>query len=125
VESRLLEPRAPDQLFIPSHAYEQHTIEALRAYLRLYRSLGLTPPWFVMLTLLGVKGYRLGVRNAWPNDTYPVDRDALVVPEVVVEDASAEAHVVLKPAFDAIWQAGGFHESYNYADDGRWVGQAG
>jgi hypothetical protein len=124
-ESRLLEPHGGDQLNIPSHAYEVKVIEAVRAYSRLFRSLEIAPPWFAMLSLIGVRGFRLAVRNAWPSDTYPIDRDTLVVPEVMTDDADVEAHTFLKPAFDAVWQAGGFHESYNYADDGRWVGQPG
>lgn len=73
----------------------------------------------------------------------PVDRDRLIVPEVVVSEyesveyanpwsvadtpgAEARARalaVTMRPAFDAVWNAGDFERSPNYGTDGEWKGR--
>ncbi len=50
-----------------------------------------------------------------------VDRDVIVVPEVVVEDVSEDADWVLQEVFDMMWNAGGWAGSPHYGEDGRWL----
>jgi hypothetical protein len=50
----------------------------------------------------------------------PIDRDDLVIPEVLVQDVPAAAHAVLKPLFDAVCNAGGWPRSPYYTDEGEW-----
>lgn len=51
------------------------------------------------------------------------DRDVIVLPEVVVRDIDTHVMLTLRPVFDAAWQSAGLSRSYNYDDDGNWVGQ--
>jgi hypothetical protein len=68
-----------------------------------------------MTMLLGAKGFSLWV----PTDRYPesvrgaganvpFDRNVMLLPDLVVEDLNAPAEDILRPAFDALWQAGGW-----------------
>jgi len=109
---------------IPTQAYEKEIIDSLAQYLRKLHDLGVEPPIYVMLTLLGVKGYRLGTRNAFRSDLLPIDRDLLVMPEIVIDEDGRQADELLRQAFDAVWQAGGFHASPYYDQNGRWVGRS-
>jgi len=122
VEGLLLEPYK-GKLVIPSFAYEEELINSLRGYLSVLETLNVEPPIFIFLTLLGVKGYSMGVdplrfRHA---ETNTIDRDILLLPEVVVQDYRDRAEDILKPCFDSIWNACGFSRSFNYNDAGEWA----
>ena len=106
---------------IASVAYEQELIAALGEYLAALRAFGLTPPIVVMLTVIGAKGYSMSVSfNFWAGGGGQIDRDMVLLPEVVVEDFSADVASVLKPIFDTFWQAAGWGKSLNYDRDGNW-----
>lgn len=51
----------------------------------------------------------------------PIDRDVLLVPEVVVEDFNVASDQVMKPIFDAVWNAAGWPGSHNYDNAGNWI----
>jgi hypothetical protein len=61
----------------------------------------------------------LAINNFW-GDVYPIDRDMLLLPEVVIENYNVEAQHILKPCFDSIWNACGLSESLNYDENGDW-----
>ena len=106
---------------IPSVGFEEELIKALGRYLGLERALGVPPPYVVALTLLGVRGMRMGVGHRYfHDDDTAIDRDDLVIPETLVEDANAEPHTVLRPLFDSIWNAVGWPASPHYTDEGEW-----
>jgi hypothetical protein len=110
-----------------STEFERELIDALDRYLTLLQSFGLGPPIFVMLALVGVRGYimtetgtkfgRLRAENT------PIDRDVLILPDIFVEDYNAKAEQILRPAFDSVWQACGYPHSLNYNERGEWVGR--
>jgi len=121
VEGLLLEPHG-DKLLIPSIAYERELILSLEEYLSLLKILDVEPSIFVFLTLLGVKGYSMGI-DTWRyaiEEIHTIDRDILLLPEVVLESFDIKAEEVLKPCFDCIWNACGFSKSFNFNDDGEW-----
>jgi len=105
---------------IPSLAIEQTLIEALERYLHVMKLMSLSPPYIVGLSLLDVRGLRMGVNQRHFEEEHDIDRDDLVVPETLIEDDSLPAATILKPALDAIWQATGWPGSLNYDQDGVW-----
>ncbi|MHC5824518.1 MAG: AlbA family DNA-binding domain-containing protein, partial [Nostoc sp.] len=121
VDARILTPR-DDKKRIPSVYYEEKLIDSLHKYLELQKNLELNPPIIIMLSLLGVKGYTMGVESSWLDQENPIDRDILIIPEIVLEDFSAKSSDILRPAFDAVWQACGWDCSKYYDDNGNWVG---
>jgi len=72
------------------------------------KEVGINPPAFVCLTLIGVKGYRIGVcgkRRLFPAGT--IDRDILQLPEKLVKSYDVDPLDILGPMFDVVWQTCG------------------
>lgn len=107
--------------------FEQSLVEAAENYLELLRRLGVESPVLVMLSLVGVRGYRMLTRG-FGGDYYGarlIDRDDLVVPEALVEEGPGigrdGAERLLRPLIDAVWDACGYEGSPYFDDDGRWI----
>lgn len=115
-DAYLLEPD-DSGLKIPHVLFERELLDALSRFLSIQRQLGVEPPFFIMLTLLGVSGYTMSVNTS--SITYPIDRDALILPEIIVENFECNPSEVMKPIFDAIWNAVGLPQSMNYDDNGE------
>jgi len=108
---------------IPSVPFEERLLEALPIYLSIQERLGIAPPLFIMLSLLEVSGFVLEVnpRLSYRRDrVYPIDRDALVLPEVTIESFAVEPSEVMRPIFDSVWNATGWPRSMNYNESGEW-----
>jgi hypothetical protein len=108
---------------IPSVLYEKCLLGALPRYLSVEERLGVGPPHFVMLSLLEVSGYTMGTNpklDPFRDFLRPIDRDALLLPEVVVETEHVDAAEVMQPVFDSIWNAAGWPRCMNYDDSGNW-----
>jgi hypothetical protein len=123
VEGALLAQKNTGQLIIYSPYYEEKLIKSLTEYLLLLNKLNVELPIFIFLTLLGVKGYSMGVdksRYSIPK-AYTIDRDVLSLPEVIVDSYDMKAEEILKPCFDSIWNACGFARSFNYNENGEWA----
>lgn len=107
---------------IPSVDYEKDILDALKAYLPAMQGLGIAPPAYVFLTLLGVTGHRFAVNRRVDRDQY-ADRDALVIPEILLEDWVVDPAEAMRPIFDMVWNAFGYERSFNYDQHGRWFGR--
>jgi hypothetical protein len=116
-----------EKFMIASEAYERTLIERTPRLLTLLKAIGVEPPLIIMLSMVGVRGYELAVKHSpgWPTsiDRPIIDRDNLVIPEVVVESFDVDSAKILKPIFDIVWNAAGLQGSKNYDGDGNWVGQ--
>jgi hypothetical protein len=107
---------------IPMTRVEEALLDAVGRFFSIQEQLGVEPPLLVMLSLLGVSGYTIGL-DVSAVDIHRIDRDALLVPEVLVESFDRDPAEVMKPAFDAIWNAAGWPRSKNYDDAGKWAGR--
>lgn len=105
---------------IPSELYERELLRDLSDYLLLQKRLGIEPPLFIMLSLLDVKGYTMAITRG---KTAAIDRDALPVPEIMIENIDCDPAEVMRPLFDTVWNAAGWPRSMNYNEKGEWVGQ--
>lgn len=101
---------------LPLDAIEVWTISALGQYLRASAGAQLSPPFWVMLTLVGVKGY-YGPGNV--RQPRPIDRDVVVLPEALLLDRQIDDTQV-RLLFDAMWQAAGIDGSPNFEEGGKW-----
>jgi hypothetical protein len=111
---------------IYSYNFEGDLLKSLPRYFSLQRQLGVDTPIFVMMTLLGVAGFRIVTRlkTSWIDTTDEVDRNDLVIPEVIVDEFDRHMAQIMKPVFDAVWNAAGRAGSLNYDDKGEWHGLA-
>ncbi|MBI4296721.1 MAG: hypothetical protein HY667_06360 [Chloroflexi bacterium] len=121
VNASLLKPWHDQTTYIPNIMYEQELIKSLRVYLSLLQGISVELPIFIFMDLIGVKGYIMAVdRSRFALHGYAIDRDSLLLPEVIVEKYDVKAENILKPCFDSIWNACGFSRSMNYNDKEEW-----
>ncbi len=123
VNSSMLDFSFSGKKNIPSVLFEEELIVKLNQYLTFLNGVDIQCPVFVFLTLIGVKDYFMAVDTSkyWPTRTYTIDRDVLITPEVVVESYEKDASNILKPCFDAIWNACGWQQSLNYDEQGLFI----
>jgi hypothetical protein len=112
---------------IDGYRLHEGMIKAVHRYFQVLRELGVQPPIFLMLSLLGVSGYEMR-RGTVPRHYHsllrPVDRDDLVVPEVMVESLEQDIHALaqrMRPLLDAVWNAVGLPRSPHCDESGNWI----
>ncbi len=112
--------------FIAITTCESDLIISLTTSLDVQQRLGIEPPIFVMLTLLGILGYKVPVPARYRFDhgltPIPIDRQHLEIPEVMIEGFHINQAQAMKPMFDVIWNAGGLPFSFSYDKEGNWHG---
>lgn len=128
VDERLLRPRIGNGRSIPSVAFEDTLLKSLLRYLEIQKRLGIPTPLFVMLSIIGVSGYVMNARGPRhrflvEDEGHPIDRDVLVIPEIMIDDFNCDPFETMRPAFDAVWNAAGWPRSMNYDREGKWIGQ--
>ncbi len=116
----------PKHIGIPSLTFEQELLEAFSKYLSIQKILGVEPPFLVMLSMLRVRSCRMAVPRQPPYEllgsyAHPIDRDDLLIPEVIVTNFSCDPAEIMKEPFDAVWNAAGWPGSMNYDATGKRV----
>lgn len=102
---------------------EYQTLTKLAQYLAALGHAGVAPPFAIMLTLRGVDGVAIvGEPLRTTRARIPLRQEALVFPEVVVEDCSTADGLAraLRPVFEALWNAAGYPGSQSYDASGNW-----
>jgi hypothetical protein len=94
--------------------FEKMIIDALPKFTAIQKKIGILPPLFILLSIMRVRGSRIAAGFLRPAEA--IDRDDLIIPEIMLEQFDDDASAVMKPAFDAIWNAGGYPESLSYKD---------
>jgi hypothetical protein len=119
VESLLLMQRPEDGKVI-TVGFERVVINICNGILRYGINLGVELPFFIFLTFLHVKGYKMvGSSNDFKFQEYKynreIDRNDLILPAISIEDHSSidNLPILLRPLFDAIWNACGWPGSLN------------
>ena len=124
VDTYLLKPSLSDveKCFIPNVIFEQELFTLVKNALIFQKQLNVQPPVLILLSFLDVLGYVMGTDGFLPRfKTLPqIDRSDLLIPEIMVENFECNADEIMKPAFDAVWNACGYPQSQNYDEQGRW-----
>jgi hypothetical protein len=121
VDGSVLAHEYNNQEVIPSIAYEERIFSYLPVCLRALEEVGCTTPIVVALTLINVRGLRMGVDTYGFETGYPIQANTLILPETVVEDFSMAVGKILKPMFDIVWNACGYPSSKNFDAEGNWI----
>ena len=103
----------------PSVAYERDLIRAVDDYIRFYRKYEMPTPVLVGLSVLNVKGFRMGTSGIYDFGR-PIDRNHLILPGRLAESLDMDSASFLRPCFDQIWNACGYDRSLNYDEKGNW-----
>lgn len=105
---------------IPITLIEEALIENVPRYMEVYNKLNIDPPIFIFVTLIDVKDYKIPKNRSWgPSNPYTVDRDIVLIPELIIENKEFEPSRTLKPIFDSIWNTCGYKRSFNYTKEGE------
>jgi hypothetical protein len=108
-----------NQPILRSLLIEGACIGCTRRMFDLFRTLAVEPPCAVMLTLIGVKGHFLTV-DPTRFDNYAIDRNTLIItPEVAENYDSDSAAILMRPMFDALWNATGLSQCGDYDASGQ------
>jgi hypothetical protein len=111
---------------LPMASFEGYLIGATRNYLSGMKMLGIHLPLVIMITLEGMHGSVLGTSDHqdYYDPPQPILRSILELPEVLIESygSPADYDLAIRPAIDAIWNAGGHIGSRNYDASGKWSG---
>lgn len=112
--------RRDNQSYIPLGGWEDQLIEQVTSCINIERSLKVGLPIFVMVSLLGVKGYQMMVNNGYPrSEGRKIDRDNLLVPALEIASFGSQVDEVLRPIFNRLWNAAGLRASLNYDGLGK------
>jgi len=84
-------------------------IDIVSRILSLQKELGVEPPLFIMLSLLGVKDYEMAFSgtSAW-GEGHPIDQNDLLVPEELIESFETNIEPVMNRIYGIVWNAVGY-----------------
>ena len=109
--------------WIAISAYEKWLLHRTRDYLDTLGELGVGYPIVVFFSMLDAKGTRLEIGSRhYRNPPKEIDRDIVLLPEVVLEEAVSRLDPHLRPMLDAAANAFGIPESPHFDREGNWTG---
>jgi hypothetical protein len=103
--------------------YERELIAFVARCIEILKSFDVELPIYLFLTLTGVKGRIMLTDKAAMHgyyDIYDIDRDVIFAPDVEIKSYDEPPDKILRPCFDAIWNACGYPRSFNYDYEGNW-----
>lgn len=103
---------------------EFYAAEAVAEYVKTLERLGVPLPISVHSFALNAKGATMvggEHRQFRVRSGGPIDRDRLLLPEILMENYGINAAEFLRPVFDGIWNATGYLRSIHYDRDGKWL----
>jgi hypothetical protein len=122
VECSLLKPIV-DRKEIPSVDFEKEIIEAVPKYVSILQLLDIRPPFFLFLSLAGVKDYTMKLNKEILGATpTSIEEDEIKTEEIYVKEYwwFDDVPRLFRPAFDEIWNACGLFKSFNFDEEGNW-----
>lgn len=109
-----------DTRIIPMIAIERELIKFIQNNLDILKKLEIEPPYFIFISLIGVKGFLIKTGN-WLLDSEEIGEEDICLPEVILNDFEDDVPKTLRPAFDMVWNASGNSRSYGYDDNGELI----
>jgi hypothetical protein len=107
----------------PGELFEKRLFESVKRYIEVEKLLSVDAPFFVMVSLLNVKGYKiyheLFEKRSLSRFSDEIDRTNLIIPEVIINTFGENLAEVMRPIFDTVWNAAGFIASPEYDASGK------
>ncbi len=120
--------------YIDSTLFESNILFVLPRMMKWLKQLKVSPPFYVMLTLLGGNGRSFHLSNLQSNrlekefghyvfeDDRRFNLETLIIPEEMMYSYDSDLQADMRPVFDMVWQAAGLPCSLNYDENGKWDG---
>lgn len=99
----------------------QKTINTTEEMLQFYKKIGITPPILISCAIINGKGFTIPI-DSWLDRNGEIDRDMLLIPDVLIDDLSIDASKFLQPIFNSIWNACGYTTCPAYDDTNKFIG---
>lgn len=118
-DATIIQPRN-DKLLIPSITFEEEIIKSASKYIFLFKKIDISIPYMVVLSLIGVKGWRMEYRDPflYP-DNNSFSEDTMIFPELLIIDSDTDLSKALMSTFNLVWNASGFPRSPYYTETGE------
>jgi serine/threonine protein kinase len=112
--------QAPKPILFPL-SLERDIVSFVEHWTRtILQPLGVLHPLVLCLSLTGIDGFELHIDRPSPVPKPLFDRESLSFRPVVL-DGTQDIRRLMKPTFDALWQAAGEDRSLGYSPDGEWL----
>ncbi len=120
VEAIEIYPPYGDDKSIPGINLEQNLNESMERYIKSLLKLDLRFPFIIFISLINLTGFTFATgrfrRRFAKSPNIP--NGMILCPDILLETEPSDFKVVLRPAFDTIWNTYGFLCSPSYSDDG-------
>lgn len=110
------------QQFLSLGGIEGHAISGVNNILAEFERLAVPPPFYLMLSLVGVRGFS-AQRDDWRGGlAYPHRAEKVLLPELFIDTTimKDDAAAFLRPLFDLMWNAFGQRGSPSYDASGKY-----
>jgi len=108
---------------LPSVGFESRIFRQIEHGKRMLQKLSVECPIAVMLSFVGIRGWRMGIPAGYVTSPLDVfDRDPLLIPEILIESFGHQTVPEVRPTIDAIWNAAGWPGSPHYDEKNQWDG---
>lgn len=90
--------------------------------IKFLEKIGMQPPIAIIISLHEANGFYLdkgGPYTRRPELEFTIDRDPLILPDIVLDNMRPDIAIALKPMLDVLWQSCGYQKSPNYDENGR------
>lgn len=104
--------------------FTNKVVRALRQYLSVLAAYDVGLPVYAFLSLCDVANchYRYTPDGSSWSDVGPLKREVLTLPEIYIDDFSVDVPMLLRPAFNVLWNAFGLQQCEMYSEQGAWKG---
>lgn len=125
----LLPNQSPPKDVVYTRTIERELMQTLTNYFATLKLIGADAPAIVMLSFINVRGFLVDLDDSVAcNSARRIARDNLLIPGSLVESLDVElsdrtkvnALDVMRPMFDALWNACGLPRSRNFDKGGNW-----
>jgi hypothetical protein len=90
--------------------------------LKIMETLQIPGPYYLLVALLNVNGLRVAPapKGHFRPDVRSIDRENLILPEILLHDTRVSIEAEMRSSFDMIWNACGWQRSFSYDDHGAY-----
>ena len=104
---------------------EEKIIRVMLSYQDIFSNILITPPIYIMLSLFGIRDYKIIHKGLWYRDreVRNIDRDNIIIGELELDKYymdKADLASQLKHLFDQVWNSSGLPRSLNFDEEGHW-----
>jgi hypothetical protein len=109
--------------FVAPEAVEWPLLRDFKVYNEFLAKRSIDPPYYIFLSLIGVREHRLYMRRNIFSPTLTQRQDVILIPELTVDDSNQTVERILRPLFDLFWNAFGLPRSASFDENGKYIGE--